>query len=70
MKQRWYFTFMEKQTGLHDKYIVFEGTHAEARQSMFNHYGDQWAFQYPEEQWVDEDGVTQAEKYGLTEIEQ
>lgn len=66
--QRWYFTFMEKQNLLKNKYVVIEGTYSEARQKMFNNFGSTFAFQYSEEEWVEEDGQTQDEKYNLTEL--
>lgn len=67
--QRWYFTFMERQEELKNKYAVFTGTHDEARQKMVNNFGNKWAFQYGEDEWVDEDGTTQDEKFNLTELE-
>lgn len=68
MKEKYYFTFMQKQTGLKDKFIVFEGGYIETRKAMSRRYQDQWAFQYSEEQWILPNGKTQAEEYGLTEV--
>ena len=65
---RWYFTFMQKQTKLKDKYVVFDGPYTEARRQMTENFGDKWGFQYSEEEWLEKDGRTQAERFGLTEI--
>lgn len=31
--------------------VRITGTYSEARQKMFDIYGDKWAFQYPAEEW-------------------
>lgn len=68
MKEKYYFTFMQKQHELKNKYVVIEGTYISTRKAMCRVYGDQWAFQYDEKGWKNADGVTQAEQYGLTEV--
>jgi len=50
-KTNWYFTFGSGQA--HDGcYIVFCGTHDEARKKMFNAFGVKWSMQYSEKQWI------------------
>jgi hypothetical protein len=47
----WYFTFGCGQ--IHAGYYVrFFGTFAEARRKMFERYGDRWAFQYSQQDWL------------------
>lgn len=65
--KKYYFTFMQSQTKLRNKYMTFWGTYEEARAKMVAHFGDKWAFQYDEAGWTI-DGKTQAEIYGYTEI--
>jgi hypothetical protein len=60
---KWYFTFMQKQEDLKDKYMVFEGTYGEAREEMCEVCGTAWGFQYSADNFL-----PQIEKYGLTEI--
>lgn len=67
-KEKYYFTFMQKQSALKDKYVVIEGTFISTRKAMGRKYDDQWAFQYDEKGWLMPDGKTQAEHFGLTEI--
>lgn len=50
MKQYWIFTFGCGQE--HEgKYVKIWGTFGEAREKMFEKYGDKWAFQYTEKEW-------------------
>lgn len=50
-KREWYyFTFGYGQEH-QGHYVRFFGTFWEAREKMFEEYGDDWAFQYSEEQW-------------------
>lgn len=65
---KYYFTFTQKQSLLKDKYIVVEGTFGEAREQMFENFGAKWAFQYNEQEWIMDDGRTQAEAFNLTEL--
>ena len=60
---KWYFTFMQSQEELRNKFVCIEGTFEEARMKMFERYGSQWAFQYSEEVFKG-----QAQKYNLEEI--
>lgn len=50
MKEWWIFTFGcgQKHAG---HYVKISGTFAEARKKMFEKYGDEWCFQYSEEEW-------------------
>ena len=34
-------------------YVKIWGTFGSARQKMFEKYGDQWSFQYSEQEWID-----------------
>lgn len=49
-KRWWIFTFGcgQKNAG---HYVRFFGTYGSARQQMFDHFGDEWAFQYAEEEF-------------------
>ena len=52
-KETWYiFTFGcgQKNEG---HYVRFYGTYGEAREQMVREYGNEWAFQYSEEEWND-----------------
>lgn len=51
-KKTWVFTFGCGQPN-EGKFVRFSGTYAEAREQMFNHFGDTWVFQYSEEEWAD-----------------
>lgn len=65
---KYYFTFMQKQTLLKNKYIVIEGTYEEARAIMVKNFGDKWGFQYDEAGWRLDDGRTQAQAFRLREL--
>lgn len=66
--KKYYFTFMQGQSKLQNKYVSFwDATYEGARAKMVANFGTLWAFQYDEKGWVVE-GRTQAEIYGLTEI--
>lgn len=65
---KYYFTFMQRQPLLKNKFIVFEGTYQEAREQMVANFGDLWGFQYDEKGWILEDGRTQAQAYMLREL--
>ena len=52
MDETWIFTFGVGQQ--HEgKYVRIRGTYGEARQKMFDLFGDKWAFQYSEKEWID-----------------
>lgn len=59
----WIFTFGcgQEHAGF---YVKFFGTYSEAREKMFEHFGDKWAFQYSEEQW--NTIVERAAKFGYS----
>ena len=64
----WYFTFGFEQKHS-NKYVCFKNsTYDEARTRMFEAFGEMWAFQYSEKEWILESGKTQAEEYGYDEI--
>lgn len=49
-EQWWIFTFGSGQ--LHEgQFCKVYGTFTTARQKMFDHYGDNWAFQYSLKEW-------------------
>ena len=59
----WFFTFMQSQTALKNRYIKFAGSYEEARLAMVANFGTKWANQYSEEEFL-----PQIKDYGLTEI--
>lgn len=59
----WYFTFMQSQTLLKNRYVCFSGTYSEAREAMVQNFGTKWAFQYGETEFQ-----AQIKEHGLTEI--
>lgn len=66
--QTWYFTFGFGQEHA-GRYVKLTGlTGDEARLRMFELFERRWGFQYDEADWH-KDGVSQAEKYGLTELD-
>ena len=65
---KYYFTFMQKQTLLKNKFVVIEGTYQEAREVMVANFGDKWALQYDEEGWLLDDGRTQQQAFMLREL--
>ena len=50
----WYFTFCSDDP-IHGGYCqpIKAANYFEARNKMFEMYGDKWAFQYSEEQWLE-----------------
>lgn len=66
-RQTWYFTFGFAHGFANRYFVVRDATFAEARDRMLATFGQQWAFQYDEADWF-KHGVSQAEKYGLTEL--
>lgn len=64
--EKWYFTFGSGQVHA-NCFIVFKGSFYEAREKMFNSFGNKWSMQYSEEEW-NEGGISQQEKYNLKEI--
>lgn len=63
MTNVYYFTFMGYQSALKRKYVKLRGTYASTRRIMMRHFGDQWAFQYSEQEFL-----PQIERFGLTEL--
>lgn len=51
---KWYFTFMGSDE-VHRNCVqpIIANSYMEARYAMFEKYGDNWAFQYSEDQWND-----------------
>ena len=55
---KYYFTFMQRQPFLKNRYLCIVGSsYRAAREMVFAAIGDQWAFQYSEEEW--KDGVSE-----------
>lgn len=50
--ERWIFTFGSGQQHA-GHYVVMEGTWGEAREKMFEQYGEEWCMQYSEDEWND-----------------
>ena len=65
--ETYYFTFCfgQPQAGC---FVKLTGTYNEARSKMFLLYGDKWGFQYDEAGWVDSNGISQEQKFHLTEL--
>lgn len=61
-KQWYYFTFTFTSEN-RNKYVKFFGTYSEAREQMFKHFGNKWAFQYDEKEFA-----SQIEMFGLQEL--
>lgn len=49
-EKNWYFTFGCGQPNA-GYYVKIKGTYDSARQKMFDRYGEDWGFQYSEEEW-------------------
>lgn len=47
----WYFTFRSSQENAGYCQPIQANSCGEARQKMFDVYGEKWAFQYSEEKW-------------------
>lgn len=67
-EQTWYFTFGFGQPNEGRYYIIEDSTADEARNRMHVLFDRVWGFQYSEAEWVNEQGVTQADEYGLRRI--
>ena len=61
-KEDWYFTF-GVNTDKANKFYKSHGTYDEAREDMVNKFGQKWAFQYNEKEFL-----PQIERFNLTEI--
>ena len=64
----YYFTFGIGQVNEGCYYVVENTTFDIARERMFEVFGEKWGFQYSEDEWLDERGVSQAIKYGYKQI--
>lgn len=62
---KWYFTFMQRQKILKDKFVVIEGDAETARKIMVENFAHLWAFQYSEKEWQEKD---QVQMFNLKEI--
>jgi len=63
-----YFTFGFGQRYENGFYVIKARNREGAREEMIRKFGLKWAFQYTKEQWFDENGVSQQEKYNLREV--
>ena len=61
--ETYYFTFMLKQGKLQNRYVKIEGTYSETREEMYEMFGDKWAFQYDEKEFL-----PQIEEFRLSEL--
>ena len=53
-KRDWYFTFMPHHDQAGD-FVVLHGEYGEAREKMFNLFGDKWDQMYSREQFMEPD---------------
>jgi hypothetical protein len=65
---RYYFTFGFGQKHADGFHVIEAITYKEARARMFDRFGKEWSMQYAEDEWFDEEGISQQEKYGLHEV--
>ena len=65
--EKWYFTFGSGQEHDGCYHVIKAKTFDDARVEMVRKYGDKFAFQYSEQQWIT-DGVSRAETYHYKEI--
>lgn len=61
-KENYYFTFMQKNEPK-NKYVRIFDTYAQARRKMCEAFGDQWALQYNEKEFL-----PHMDRFGLVEI--
>jgi len=66
--QKFYFTFGFGQVHEGGFHIIEADHYMQARKKMHERFGSKWAFQYPEDDWFNKDGISQQEKYGLHEV--
>ena len=64
----YYFTFGFGQVHENGFHKIEAKDYASARKEMVDKFGLKWAFQYEENQWFDENGLSQEEKYNLHEV--
>lgn len=66
--KNYYFTFGFGQEHAGCFVKISAKSYLDAREEMVRRYGIKWSFQYTEDEWIDEDGTTQEDKYCLIEI--
>lgn len=66
--KNFYFTFGVGTTYASRYVVIAADTYEDARNEMFARFGTNWAFQYTEKEWVDEDGISMADDWNLTEM--
>lgn len=59
----WYFTFCISDSENKDKYVRIEGSYGMARAIMIDAFGEYWAFQYSEKEFL-----PQIKRFNLTEL--
>lgn len=66
--ETYYFTFGfgQKYEGKFVK--ITAESYMDARAKMVDRFGTKWAFQYSEDEWVNENGVTQQDEFNLIEL--
>ena len=64
----YYFTFGFGQANAGCYYVIENTDYGTARERIIKLFGNKWAFQYSEKEWVDEKGISQAEKYNYKRL--
>jgi len=65
---KFYFTFGFGQKHENCFTVIEAKSYGEAREIMFDRFGNKWSFQYTEEQWFDKNRKSQQEQFNLKEI--
>lgn len=55
---RWYFTFGVGHPTYGKHFVCIEGSNSTARSKMFEHFGNNWAFDYSEDDWIYKRGTS------------
>lgn len=64
----YYFTFGFGQKHANGFHVIRAESYEKAREKMHERFGAKWAFQYTEDQWFNEEGVSQQEQFNLHEV--
>jgi hypothetical protein len=66
--ETYYFTFGVGQK-YEGKFVkITAESYMDARAKMVDRFGTKWAFQYSEDEWVNENGITQQDEFNLIEL--
>ena len=66
--KKFYFTFGFGQKHENGFHVIKSKNMSNARDKMFEKFGQKWAFAYTEKQWFNSAGISQQEEYNLHEI--